>query len=183
MRNFFLTLFGFSILFVALTTSAFADGFKPGLWDITMTTKTENIPPQAAAQIEKMRDQMTTVSPDQKSKIEQLQKRLEVSNLNITNKGKTYSMTKCLTKPLGYLAAPQQEQHCQQNHETFGNTVNFQMSCKGDVWEAEYSGNVTYSGQSMLGQMKSHIVEGDRTLEAIIDITGKYVGPCISKGQ
>ena len=55
-----------------------------------------------------------------------------------------------------------------------GNTVNFHTTCKHDDMQMEATGNMTYTGDSMDGHIKSHESRAGKSMDSTIDITGKY---------
>ena len=91
--------------------------------------------------------------------------------------GMTTTTTQCITNQNPVPNAKTSE-NCQETHEMNGNTINFHVTCNGSDTQMDSTGQVTYNGDSMEGQVKSHQVEHGQSMDASIQITGRYLGSC-----
>ena len=87
--------------------------------------------------------------------------------------GITTTVNQCISsiKPVPDLPSAE---NCQETHEINGNTVKFKITCSGKGGEMKSSG----TGETMEGTIESHQMEHDRAVDATIEVTGKYLGPC-----
>lgn len=171
MKTRILRILGLCLMSVVLATIAKAEGPKEGQWTMTMVTKMDNMPPAMAAAMK----QMQNLPPEAMAAMKEAQAKSGVQMDFNAQGGATITVTQCVTNqnPL-----PKQMKDCQQTHETNGDTVTFHASCSHGGIQSESSGSMTYTGDSMQGQIKSHTQMPGGALDQTIDITGEYVGPC-----
>jgi len=159
---------------IVFSAPAMADGFKEGKWAMTMVTKMQNMPPEMAAAMQ----QMQNMSPESKAIMQQRMQQMGFSMSGNPSDGITVTVTQCLTKQNPVPKNNKMPQSCEETHEMNGNTVNFHTTCNQDDTKMDATGSMVYNGDSMQGHIKSHESRAGKDLDATIDITGKYAGPC-----
>jgi hypothetical protein len=92
--------------------------------------------------------------------------------------GMTTTITHCLTGEDPVPDSKAANKNCQESHEIKGGTVTFQSVCKEKKGEITTTGEMTYKGDSMKGEMKSHAVSRGKTTDTTMEIAGQYQGPC-----
>jgi hypothetical protein len=92
--------------------------------------------------------------------------------------GMAITVTQCITKQNPVPNHVKNPEYCQQTHDFNGNTVNFHMTCDRNNTQIESSGRMTYTGDSMQGEIKTHQVTSGKAMDSTVDITGQYLGPC-----
>ncbi len=169
MKKFVLVTLVCSVWAVILTVRATADGIKEGKWSMTMVTKMEGISPEAADAMK----QMGNMPPEAVA----MMKKMNVQVGAGPGGGISTTVTQCITNQ-NPVPKSKRTEDCQETHDKSGNTVNFHMTCNKQDFQMDSTGHVTYSGDSMEGQIKSHQVAQGRNMDATIDINGQYLGPC-----
>ena len=163
-------------LMLVFMTIGRAQGLKEGQWSMTMVTKMDNMSPEMAAAMK----QMENMPPEAKAMMQQMQQRMGVS-MSADGQGMTITTSHCITNqnPVPkYMKNKDMEDRCQQTHEINGNTVIFHSTCNYNDTQIESNGNMTYSDDTMQGEIKSHQTHAGKTIDSTVDITGRYVGPC-----
>ena len=161
------------ILSVVLITQAKADVLKEGKWSMTMNTKMDSMPPEMAAAMK----QMENLPPEQRAMMEKMQERMGVS-MSANGQGMTITTTQCITKKNPVPNHVKTPEYCKQTHDFNGNTVNFHTTCDHNDFKVDASGHMTYTGDTMQGEIKSHEVKNGRSMDSTIEITGQYLGAC-----
>jgi hypothetical protein len=169
MKKFFGAVLMCFALAVIFTGRASADGIKEGKWTMTMVTKMEGLSPEAAAAMK----QMENMPPEAAAMMQKMNVHIGAG----AGGGISTTVTQCITNQ-NPVPKSKRTEDCQETHDRSGNTVNFHMTCNKQDMQMESTGHVTYSGDSMEGQIKSHQVAQGRNMDATIDITGQYLGPC-----
>jgi hypothetical protein len=169
MKKFVLVTLMCSVLAVIFTVRATADGIKEGKWSMTMLTKIEGLSPEAAAAMK----QMENMPPEAAA----MMRKMNVQVSAGPGGGISTTVTQCITNQ-NPIPKSKRMEDCQEKHDRNGNTFNFHVTCDKQGMQMDATGHVTYSGNSMEGQIKSHQVAQGRDMNATIDITGQYVGPC-----
>ncbi len=157
---------------VFLTAMARAEGLKEGQWSMTMKTKMEGNPEMAEAM-----KQMENMPPEAKAMMQQMQGKMGVQ-MGSNGEGMTMTVTQCITNQNPVPKDSKMPKDCTETHEIKGNTVNFHTTCNNKNMQMDSTGHVTYTGDSMNGQIKSHQTTHGKTTDATIDLSGKYLGPC-----
>lgn len=160
-----------AIVFAGLAVSvsgAGAQGIKEGKWTMTMVTKMDGMGDEAAAAMK----EMDNMSPEDKAMMQKMMGGMNV-HMAGAGAGMSTSVTKCVTNenPAPDATA---EEGCRQTHSISGNTVNFETVCT----DSKSTGQMTYSGDSMTGHIKSHQTVDGQATDTTIEVTGQYVGPC-----
>ncbi len=152
-----------------------AAGFKAGQWSMTMVTKIEGSAAETAEMKAAMKE-MEDMPPQARAMMEKMQGAMGVK-MGVGAEGITTTITQCITdqNPVPDTKMPK---NCKQTHEIKGHTVTFTTVCKDKNSQMDSSGKMTYSGDSMKGQIKSHQVTKGQTMDTTVQITGKYLGPC-----
>ena len=172
MKRFTLVMAGFLVSVVVLPVTVKAEGIKEGKWSMTMVTKMEGMPAEAAAAMKEMEN----MPPEAAAMMKQMQGKMGFQ-MHGNDQGITTTVTQCMTNqnPVPNRKAPE---NCQQTHKINGNTVTFHVACNSKAMHMDSTGHVTYSGDSMAGQIKSQQVAEGSDMDVTIDISGKYLGPC-----
>ena len=142
-----------SFIFVS---AAKADGFKEGQWKMTMVTHMDNMSPEMAQAMQ----QMQNMPPEAQA----MMKARGIS-MGANGQGMTMTITQCMTKENPVPKhSHETEDHCKTTHEMDGNTVKFSSTCDFNDMKMDSSGEMTYTGDTMQGHIKSHQVRGGGSL-------------------
>jgi hypothetical protein len=132
-----------------------------------------------AAEMEKAMKELENLPPAAK----EMMKKMGGAQMSMGTQGgglKT-TITQCITNanPVPKMDKGKDSNACEQTHDINGNTVTFHSICKDKDGQIEMNGKMTFTGETMEGQMKSHQVNpGGQATDATIDLSGKYLGPC-----
>lgn len=152
--------------------------FKEGQWRITVVTKMDKMP----AEMEEAMKELNNLPPEARAQMQLVQNSMGAQGMqmNFGNQGMTVTTTQCLTEknPVPDHTQAQFKERCQSRHQIVGNTVNFQTTCNYEGSQIESTGNMTYSGGSMKGHIKTHQVASAQAMDTTLDMTGEYLGPC-----
>jgi hypothetical protein len=129
-----------------------------------------------AAQAAQAMKQMENMPPAAKAMMQRMQGGAGVQ-MGVSAEGITTTITQCMTA-LDPVPNTKTSKDCQQTHDVRGNTVTFHMVCKGKNSEMDSTGQMTYMGDSMKGQMKTHQVSRGKSMDTTVQMAGKYLGPC-----
>ncbi len=164
---------GFLVLVLVFAMAVTAENIKEGKWSIKMITKIEGMPVDAAA---KMKEEMNNMPPEAAAMMKQMSGKMNIE-MGANDQGITTTVTQCVTaqNPVPDTKLPA---NCQETHEMNGNVVNFHVACNNKDLQLDSTGHVTYNGDSMDGVVKSHQASEGKSMDATIQITGKYLGPC-----
>ena len=169
MKKNVLVMSGILVSMVVFAAAVKAEGLKEGKWAMTMNTKMDGMPPEMADAMKQMENLPPRVAAMMK------QRGVQMSG---NGQGMTTTVTQCITNQNPVPKSEKMPEDCQQTHEMNGNTVTFHVTCDKKDMQMDSTGHVTYSGDSMEGQIKSHEVSEGRNMDMTIDISGKYLGPC-----
>ena len=175
MKKFFLVTAGVSVLavvFILTVTTVRAEGFREGKWSMTMVAKMAGMEKETAA----MMKEMENMPPEAAAMVKQMQSKMGVQ-VGGNEQGITTTTVQCMTNKNPVPDAKTGE-NCQQSYDMKGNTVNFHVICDNKNMHTESTGHVTYSGDAMEGEIETHQKSKGKNVDATIQITGKYVGPC-----
>jgi hypothetical protein len=149
MKKFVLGALGFLVMGLIFTAVASEEeGLKEGKWTMTMVTKMEGLPPEAAAAMAQ------AGAP-----------------------GMTTTVTQCITHE-NAIPNTKMPPECEQTVQRNGNTFNYHITCNKPDNQMEQTGEVTYSGDTMQGLVKSHQTNAGSSMDMTIQISGQYIGPC-----
>lgn len=86
--------------------------------------------------------------------------------------------TQCITRDTLVPKSDQPGQECEiTNQKTVGNTLTYDIVCSGPGGSMKGNGEVTYTGDTMTGTMKTNMPsQGD--MKMITKMSGKRIGPC-----
>ena len=174
MKKFVLVMIGFFVMSAVLVTTAQAADIKEGKWSMTMVTQMGGA---MGAEADAAMKEMENMPPEARAMMQQMQGQTGMQMGVAQGGGISTTVTQCVTNQNPVPEAPNQE-HCTQTHEIKGNTVNFHVTCNERDMKMDSAGHVTYTGDSMEGQVKSKQTTGGESTDAAITITGKYLGPC-----
>ena len=170
-RNVMVAFVVFVLAIVSIPVAQAAD-IKEGQWSMTMVTKMSGIEDETAA----MKKEMENMPPEAAAMMKQMTGQMGVQ-MGAGPEGITTTVKQCIssTKPVPDLPSAE---NCQETHAINGNTVKFEVACSGKGGEMKSSGQMTYTGETMEGTIESHQMEHGRAVDATIEVTGKYLGPC-----
>jgi hypothetical protein len=161
--------------------SADESQLKEGKWTITTIMKIDGNSGQAA-EMEKAMKELENLPPAAK----EMMKKMQGMNggqmaMGTQGGGLKTTITQCITNanPVPKMEKGNDANACKQTHEVKGNTITFHSVCKDKDGQVEVDGKMTFTGETMEGQMKSHQVsKAGQVTDATIGLSGKYVGPC-----
>ena len=170
-----LVLCGFMISLISCSPTG-SSGFKPGKWVMTMTTVIEGDSSESQEAREAAR-QMQNMPAAARSLMQEMPGGLGVSVGTDAQGNMTTTVTQCLTEanPVPDSKMPKS---CKQTHSARGNTVTYQTVCKDKNFEMETKGKMTYKGDTMKGESRTHQVVQGKATDMTIKIEGTYMGPC-----
>jgi len=194
MKKFVLWTIGFSVTAVIFATVASAEeGLKEGKWTMTMTSKVEGLPPEVSAAMDKLGGQGHSDLQNGKEGVSvstgygSMQIPVTTGNANMpagmeahadwNAQGMTMTVTQCVTNK-NAIPDTKMPPGCERTVQRNGNTFNYHVTCNKPDYQMEQTGEVTYSGDTMKGLIKSHQTVHDRSIDSTIQITGQYIGPC-----
>jgi hypothetical protein len=90
------------------------------------------------------------------------------------------TINQCLSKKDDVPDMGQGDQKCYlKDHKVEGNTVRWQMQCKGQQGTMDGAGRITYSGKTYEGTMQMKMTEaGGEAMAINYQMQGKHTGPC-----
>jgi hypothetical protein len=144
---------------------------KPGLWEETVTSKSDNA--QAMAAMEQMKQRMAAMSPEQRAAMEKM-----MGGRGMPGSGAPNVLRVCITKEQAERNfAPDQNGHCtRSNVSTSGNTTKFDISCVTPHSTMTGHGTFTDMGGSAFAITSTADVVSPRTTMHIQnDIAGKFL--------
>jgi len=144
---------------------------RPGLWEETVTSKTDN--PQANAAMEQMKQRMAAMTPEQRAMMEKM-----MGGHAMAAGGAPAAIRVCITKEQAERNfAPDANTHCtRSNFSTSGNTTSFDMSCVMPQTTMTGHGTFTNHGDSAFTVTSSaDTVSAKSKMHVDSEITGKFV--------
>ena len=145
-----------------------AEGIKEGKWEFTMTTKMEGM----GEEYDKAMKEMENMPPEQAAMMKQMMGNMNMQ-MDAGSQGITTTHTQCISNQ-NPVPSVDDTENCQQTHSIDGNAINFEVVCD----KSSSTGHVTYNDETMEGQIQSHQMADGKDVNATIEITGQYVGPC-----
>jgi hypothetical protein len=146
---------------------------RPGLWEETVTVKSDN--PQMNAMREQMRQRMAAMTPEQRA---QMEKAMGGRSLPADPGGPT-TVRVCVTKEqLARGFHPEERGHCSRSKvSTSGNVTTFEFAC-----QSERGGNITGKGvytelsdTAFTVSTAADMVSTKMTMHIQNDTTGKFI--------
>ena len=131
------------LAFAFLSPSALAQKMAPGLWEQSMTMKTQS--GQMEAGMAKMKEEMARVPPEQRKMVEEMMKQRGMGAAAAGGGGNATTVKVCITpEQAARDEMPQQQRgDCKQlSKERSGNTVKVKFACTGEhasTGEGEYT--------------------------------------------
>ena len=153
---------------VMFAVGARAEGVKEGKWSMTMVTKMEGMGNEAAQAMKEMEN----MPPEDAAMMKQMMGKMNIQ-MDASSQGITTTVTQCVSNQ-NPVPEMNSKENCKETHSIDGSTVKFQTVCD----DSDSSGQVTYKDDSMEGVVKSHQREDGKKMDATIEISGKYLGPC-----
>ncbi len=144
---------------------------KPGLWEETVTSKTDNA--QANAAMEQMKQRLAAMSPEQRAAMEKM-----MGGHAMPGSGAPNVLRVCITKEQADRNfTPEANSHCtRSNISTSGNTTRFDMSCVMTHTTMTGHGTFTNQGDSAFTVTSSaDTVSSKSTMHVDSEIVGKFV--------
>jgi hypothetical protein len=144
--------------------------FKEGKWSITTVIKMDGNSAQAA-EMQKAMKEMENMPPAAREMMKKMQG--SGGGMKTTN-------TQCISNnnPVPNMNAGKDKNSCQQTHDVRGNTVTFHSVCKEPDGQVEVNGEMTFTGDTMKGTIKSHQLRKGEAVDTTIEMSGNYLGPC-----
>ena len=150
---------------------------RPGLWDETITIKTDNA--QANAAMEQMKEKLASMPPDQRAAIEKM---MASRGMGATMGGAPNAMRVCITKEqIARGFTPDRDGRCSNvNVSTSGNVTKFDFTCASAHDNVTGHGTMTTMGDSAFAVTSVADSTSQKTAMHIqTDIAGKFVsGDC-----
>jgi len=142
------------LLILLAAGSAAAQKLAPGLWEHTVTVKSDD--GRAEAAMAQMQQQLAAMPPEQRKKIEEM-----MARRGMGVGGKPNAVRVCISPEMASRdELPQgNEGRCKrQSLQRSGNTVRFKFVCEGNPpssgeGEFTYAGNKAYSGRTVLDRV------------------------------
>jgi hypothetical protein len=144
---------------------------KPGLWEETVTSKTDN--EQANAAMAQMKQRLAAMSPEQRAAMEKM-----MGGHALPGSGAPNVIRVCITKEQAERNfAPDQNGRCTRtNVSTSGNTTQFDFSCVSPHSTISGHGAFTNLGDSAFAVSSAADAAGTRMkMHVQSDIAGKFV--------
>jgi len=174
-----LTLLWGTVLFALMGTCFAADSspLKEGKWSITTAIKMDGNSAQTA-EMQKAMKELENMPPAAKEMMKKMQGSMG-TQMGTQGGDLKATTTQCITNnnPVPDMS-PEKKNSCQQTHNVRGNTVTFHSVCKEPDGQIEVNGEMTFTEDTMKGQMKSHQVRKGEAIDTTIEMSGKYLGPC-----
>ena len=144
---------------------------RPGLWEETVTTRTDNA--QMNAAMEQMKQRMAAMTPEQRAAMEKM-----MGGHAMPGSGAPNVIRVCITKEQAERNfAPDSNGHCSRtNVSTSGNTTKFDFACESAHSAITGHGVFTAMGDSAFAvSSTADTVSSKMTMHVQSDIAGKYI--------
>ncbi len=164
-----------AVVFLGVLFSAGADAaaIKDGQWSMTMVMGMEGMDDQMA----EAQKEMENMSPEDRAMMEQMMGGMGMKMGGPGGgMGMTMTSTQCITND-NPVPKNEEDEDCEDTHSFSGNTLNFESVCKN----SRSTGQITYKNTSMKGTIESVKTVKGKEEKATINISGKYVGPCVQE--
>jgi len=164
-----------TVLLASLGICFAGDGptFKEGKWSFTSIIKMDGNSAQAAEMQEAMKE-LENMPPAAREMMKKMQ-----GSIGTQEGGIKTTATQCITNnnPVPDMNAGKKNT-CRETHQIRGNTVTFHSVCKEPDGQVEVDGEMTFTEDTMKGQIKSHQLREGEAVDTTIEMSGKYLGPC-----
>jgi hypothetical protein len=156
---------------VLLTTAAQAQShIRPGLWEESITVKTDNA--QSNAAMAQTKEKLATMPPEQRAAMEKM-----MAGHGMGAGGAPTSMRVCITKEQAERdVTPDSNSRCSRtNIVRSGNVIKFDFTCKSARSDITGHGVYTQLSDSAFTASSSADVTGPSTMHSQTDIAGKFI--------
>jgi hypothetical protein len=146
---------------------------RPGLWDESISIKTDD--PQANAGMAQMKERLASMPPDQRAAVEKM---MASHGMGMSPDGKPSSIRVCITQAqIDRGFQPMGNEHCgRANVTTSGNVTKFEFSCKSQHGDITGHGTFTAMGDSAFAvSTAADSVTPKKSTHVQTDIAGKFV--------
>jgi hypothetical protein len=147
---------------------------RPGLWEETVTVKSDNA--QANAAMEQMKARMAAMTPEQR---EAMEKMMASHGVGMgAGSGPANAIRVCVTKEQADRGfKPEDNGHCtRSNVSTSGNTTSFDFACKSERSSVTGHGSFTARGDTAFtASTTADNVSPKMTMHIQSDIAGRFV--------
>ena len=144
---------------------------KPGLWEETITTKTDNA--QANAAMEQMKQRLAAMTPDQRAMMEKM-----MGGHTMPGSGAPNSVRVCVTKEqIARGMHPEGNGRCtRSNVSQSGSVTRFDFSCTSEHSSVTGQGTFTEMGDKAFAvSSTADTVTSHNTMHIQSDVAGKFV--------
>ena len=144
---------------------------RPGLWEESVSIKTDD--PKANAAIEQMKERMASMPPEQRAAMEKM---MASHGMGMT--GTPSAMRVCITKEqIARGFHPEDHGHCSRaNVATSGSVTKFDFACQSEHSNVTGHGTFTEMGDTAFAvNSVADTVSDKRTMHIQSDMTGKFV--------
>lgn len=119
---------------------------------------------------------MATADSDVNEGLWEITLKAEIEGMSMTMPPITN--TQCITKDTLVPKSNQPGQECKiTNQKKAGNTLTYDIVCSGPGGNVKGNGKVTYTGDTMTGEVEMNI-SGQDNMKVITKMSGKRIGPC-----
>jgi hypothetical protein len=150
---------------------------RPGLWEETVTIKTDNA--QANAAMEQMKEKLASMPPEQRAAIEKM---MASHGMGMQPGGAPNAVRVCITKEqIARGFTPDRDGRCSRvNVTTSGNVTKFDFTCASDNRNMTGHGTMTTMGDSAFAVTTIADTTSQKgAMQVQSDIAGKFVsGDC-----
>ncbi len=168
MTKIILSTFAMYVMAAVFAIGAKAEGVKAGEWSMTMETNVEGM----SEEMNEAMKAMENMSAEEKAMMQEMMGNMNMQ-MGAGNQGITTTITQCVSSD-NPVPAMENDEDCEETHTIDGNTVKFEMVCKS----SKSTGAVTYNDDAMEGQIQSQQIENGKEVNATIELSGQYLGPC-----
>ena len=168
MTKIILSTFAMCVMAAVFAIGVRAEGVKAGQWSMTMVTKMEGM----SEEMNEAMKEMENMSAEEKAMMQKMMGNMNVQ-MGAGSQGITTTITQCVSNDHP-VPTMENDEDCEETHTIDGNTVKFEMACKS----SKSTGEVTYNNDAMEGQIQSQQIENGKEVNATIELSGQYLGPC-----
>jgi hypothetical protein len=158
---------------LAATAACAQPHIRPGLWEQTMSVKTDNA--QANAAMEQMKERLASMPPEQRAAIEKM---MASRGVGATPGGAPNVVRVCITQEqIDRGFTPDRDKRCaRMNMSTSGNVTQFDFTCNSDQHNITGHGTFTTMGDKAFAvSTVSDIASRKTSMHVQNDITGRFV--------
>lgn len=154
-------------LFAVIHAVGAAD-LKEGQWSIDISIQV----PGMEGQMAEAQKAMEGMSAEDKAMMESMMG--GGMGMMGSDMGMKTTTTQCITNE-NPVPESENDTNCKSTHTRDGQTINFDTKCDN----SHSTGTVTYADETMTGTIQSTSMQEGQQYNSTINITGKYVGPCV----